>query len=698
MATTHSLADFVRAHKAQLSSIGLPEMLWPSLLDQLQQQQLSYDGLQLARVEDADADADGDAPSSLAVVAARDLSPTGDVFLLDHAWTFFSLADAEAALAQVPGLAARVLEIMTHAAPPQDEAPESTVARVLALLPDHAGMYKVATQAAAGATHGARSVFYLLDEVGGRIGREEDAPAAACNLHVQPFMRLDGDRKGLAYCVAWPRTDISAGDIVYRAAGNRASVEGALDALRPWAPVALVTVECTYLRRRVLDALAARPRWRVFAAADAAVAAAAARAAGAGPAAFHWGEYEHLDWPRVDAGAIQASCYCTRRGLIRKANLAHNVRKWAAKHPGSALAAAAPETHVMEVDAVHDPAALERAVDALPLGLFEPESAPATAVAAAAAAAPAWILKPSITNQARGIAIVRSRGELLRALHETADMREWVLQRYLHRPLLVDGRKFHLRVYVLVVGSIAVHVYPEYLALFALDKYAFDGGGGEGEGQSCAPAEAAAAGVGAEAGAASADTTGAGRGRALNMRAHLTNTCAQGPLDATQEERAVRLWSELRADFERDGVEAAEDKMRAVERAVRAVVGESLQAVHSELTFQTHANCFEHFGFDLMVDDQWHVWLLEANAEPDFKQTGSRLETLVRGVVEETLALTLDVWNAERLGEGGGAGGAGEDAYSDARVPPDAPGADLPAGGVPAAKFDKVFEREPRPW
>ena len=39
--------------------------------------------------------------------------------------------------------------------------------------------------------------------------------------------------------------------------------------------------------------------------------------------------------------------------------------------------------------------------------------------------------------------------------------------------------------------------------------------------------------------------------------------------------------------------------------------GECIDAVSGELTFFTLPNCFELFGFDLMVDDQWRVWLLE---------------------------------------------------------------------------------------
>ncbi len=52
------------------------------------------------------------------------------------------------------------------------------------------------------------------------------------------------------------------------------------------------------------------------------------------------------------SGEQWASSYCTRKGLIRKAHLAHNLKKWAAKHPHGLLAASVPETHIMEVDDV----------------------------------------------------------------------------------------------------------------------------------------------------------------------------------------------------------------------------------------------------------------------------------------------------------------------------------------------------------
>jgi tubulin---tyrosine ligase len=54
------------------------------------------------------------------------------------------------------------------------------------------------------------------------------------------------------------------------------------------------------------------------------------------------------------------------------------------------------------------------------------------------------------------------------------DLREWVIQRYIHRPLALscyNSRKFHLRVYIVAVGNLSVYVYEDILALFSMKPY-----------------------------------------------------------------------------------------------------------------------------------------------------------------------------------------------------------------------------------
>jgi len=65
-----------------------------------------------------------------------------------------------------------------------------------------------------------------------------------------------------------------------------------------------------------------------------------------------------------------------------------------------------------------------------------------------------WIMKPSLTNQGAGISIIDSCAGLRAALEAAPDLREWVVQRCVERPLLVQGRKFHIRAYALCVGEV----------------------------------------------------------------------------------------------------------------------------------------------------------------------------------------------------------------------------------------------------
>lgn len=53
---------------------------------------------------------------------------------------------------------------------------------------------------------------------------------------------------------------------------------------------------------------------------------------------------------RCSLGQQHACCYCFRKGLIRKAHLCHNTKKWAAKHPWGWLAKCVPESYIFELD------------------------------------------------------------------------------------------------------------------------------------------------------------------------------------------------------------------------------------------------------------------------------------------------------------------------------------------------------------
>ena len=63
----------------------------------------------------------------------------------------------------------------------------------------------------------------------------------------------------------------------------------------------------------------------------------------------------------------------------------------------------------------------------------------------------AWILKPGGKSRGRGIEIHTDLEDLLKSILVSSDTM-WVAQKYIERPLIIIGKKFDIRVWVLVTS------------------------------------------------------------------------------------------------------------------------------------------------------------------------------------------------------------------------------------------------------
>ncbi|XP_044716206.1 tubulin-tyrosine ligase family domain-containing protein [Hirsutella rhossiliensis] len=344
--------------------------------------------------------------------------------------------------------------------------------------------------------------------------------------------------------------------------------------------------------------------------------------------------YESIDFEF--AAAHPRSClvnsYMIRKALIRKHYLSATVDHWVAKHPSSPLGRHFKRSEAFEVDYA------EFLDDALVEAFDLRESMDRNAELADEAARQWWILKPGMSDRGQGIRLFSTMEEL-QAIFDgwdeerpdsdeeeeeedgqgqtgeekgqgmgdfitTSHLRHFVAQPYIHRPLLLesDPRKFHIRTYVLCTGSLTVHVYKPMLALFAAKPY-------------LAPW-------------AHSPT---------DIDSFLTNTCLQQqrqqPSDGAGANSVRRFWD----------LPLAQPMLDDIFAQICSVTGEALEAAATAMPvhFQTLPNAFEVFGLDFLVDEAGVVWLLEANAFPDFRQTGADLEDVVggfwRGVVREAV-------------------------------------------------------------
>ena len=236
-----------------------------------------------------------------------------------------------------------------------------------------------------------------------------------------------------------------------------------------------------------------------------------------------------------------------------------------------------------------------------------------------------FILKPSSGAQGRGIHLVQNVAQL-----QGIDVTDCVAQRYVNKPLLIDGLKFDLRIYCLVlsVDPLKIYLYDEGLARLATTLYA-------------APSSS------------NLDTA----------TIHLTNYAINkssasfvssgegGPVDEERGGGTKRLASSVLSSIaQKRGVsynKLVDDISSIVVKSVMAIQPVLAHTYHTavaactcrESTLQSsscpclaldHAapegcscscppsQCFEVLGFDIMFDESLKPWLLEVNHSPSF--------------------------------------------------------------------------------
>jgi tubulin--tyrosine ligase len=345
---------------------------------------------------------------------------------------------------------------------------------------------------------------------------------------------------------------------------------------------------------------------------------------------LHIRSYEQLPFEDIvsQPDKCLGNAYIIRKALIRKHYLTTTSHNWITKNPTSVLKSHVKPSCDFELDyAEFLDDALVEAWD-LQASFQKNENEEL-------ADREWWILKPGMSDRGQGIRLFSTQDELQSIFDEweaerpdsddeeeddgeaqeqasgdyimTSQLRHFVAQPYIHAPLLLPNnpRKFHIRTYVVAVGSLKVYVYRSMLALFAATPYT-------------APWASSATSP-------------------IDLSAHLTNTCLQ---DGTREGSVLSFWdlpSTLPLSSSSTGSSTVPTDWREdVFSQICGVTGEIFEAAARGMMvhFQTLPNAFEVFGLDFLVDAEGTAWLLEVNAFPDFKQTGDDLKAVVEGLWE----------------------------------------------------------------
>lgn len=229
-----------------------------------------------------------------------------------------------------------------------------------------------------------------------------------------------------------------------------------------------------------------------------------------------------------------------------------------------------------------------------------------------------WIMKPIGSAQGKGIFLFKKLADITewrrdpkfgfgqQKKEDEKEIESYIVQRYIPNPMLIGGKKFDLRIYVLVTSynPLTVWLYREGFARFSGALF------------SMKPSDIA------------------------NQFIHLTNVAIQKTADGYDKTKGCKwLMSRLRSYMiSRYGVSAVEKCMREIDN----IFIRSLQSVQHAIINDPH--CFELYGYDILIDDALKPWLIEVNASPSLTADTPTDYDLKYGMLEDMFAV-VDIEN-----------------------------------------------------
>jgi len=256
---------------------------------------------------------------------------------------------------------------------------------------------------------------------------------------------------------------------------------------------------------------------------------------------------------------------------------------------------------------------------------------------------PVWILKPAMMSRGRGIHVVSSLQQLTDVLtgvqkettsklewkanatedgaepsgyfvvrHDTttaSGVDTWIIQKYIERPLLINDRKFDIRMWVCITPSLHVYLFREGYVRTAAVPLSY------GSDQDFA-----------------------------NQYMHLCNNSIQkeGTSYGEHEDGNIASFETLRAAVAAQFPATPDFVEGQLLPRVKELITASAQSVAHLLTGGASVASFQLFGYDFMVDAELQTWLIEVNSAPSLAESSPLLEKLIPEMLEGLVTLCVD--------------------------------------------------------
>ncbi|KAI8917215.1 tubulin-tyrosine ligase family-domain-containing protein [Powellomyces hirtus] len=230
---------------------------------------------------------------------------------------------------------------------------------------------------------------------------------------------------------------------------------------------------------------------------------------------------------------------------------------------------------------------------------------------------PIWIVKPPASARGQGIRLINSMAQLPKKKHQPV-----VVSRYIHKPYLIAGRKFDIRLYVAVTSfePLRVYLYGDGIVRFASERYSSSSKSirnrfihltnySVSKRNKASAAAAGAAGTGSHTTpSALFAKTGAEPDQCLLGDPRFSTTASKWSFRVLQD-----YFAALGINFA-----PVYDQIRDL--VTKTIIsGHTSNASGVRLYSRSRTSCYELFGFDVLLDARLKPWLMEVNISPSLK-------------------------------------------------------------------------------
>ena len=132
--------------------------------------------------------------------------------------------------------------------------------------------------------------------------------------------------------------------------------------------------------------------------------------------------------------------------------------------------------------------------------------------------------------------------------------------------------------------------------------------------------------------------------RDKNNYVHLTNQCLQvkGEGYAQHEEGNTLNYDDLQKYLDDNYGQYNLNVHKDFIPRIKDIIIDVFLSVRKKMNANSRENCFELFGFDFLLDEDFRIWLIEVNYNPFLGTPNEYMKVLVPNMIEDMLKIVLD--------------------------------------------------------